>query len=53
MRTPEAWEVFYARSAVVTHAAAANLAAIDMVSVDFHDLDALEAEVRQGRAWVM
>ncbi|KAA3646428.1 MAG: CoA ester lyase [Chloroflexi bacterium] len=48
MRTPEAWEVFYARSAVVTHAAAANLPAIDMVSADFRDLEALEAEARQG-----
>lgn len=48
VRTPEAWEVFYARSAVVTHAAAAKLSAIDMVSVDFRDLGALEAEAKQA-----
>ena len=48
VRTPEGWEVFYARSAVVTHAAAANLPAIDMVSADFRDLEALKVEARQG-----
>jgi citrate lyase beta subunit len=47
-RTPEGWEVFYARSAVVTHAAAFDLQAIDMVYVDFQDQDGLEAEARQG-----
>jgi citrate lyase beta subunit len=40
-RTAEGWEVFYARSAVVTHAAANELQAIDMVYIDFHDLDGL------------
>ncbi len=48
IRTPEAWEVFYARSAVVTHAAAFGLQAIDMVSVDYKNLDALRREARQG-----
>ena len=48
MRTPEAWEVFYARSAVVTHAAANNLQAIDMVYVDFHDEDGLRREALFG-----
>ena len=47
-RTPEAWEVFYARSAVVTHAAAFGLQAIDMVCVDYNDLAGLEREARQG-----
>jgi citrate lyase beta subunit len=47
-RTPEAWEVFYARSAVVTHAAANNLQAIDMVYVDFHDEDGLRREALFG-----
>jgi citrate lyase beta subunit len=40
--------VFYARSAVVAHAAAFDLQAIDMVNVDFHDLAGLEAEALQG-----
>ena len=48
MRTPEGWEVFYARSAVVLHAAAFGLQAIDMVSVDFRDLDGLKRESLQG-----
>jgi citrate lyase beta subunit len=46
--TPEASEVFYARSAVVAHAAAFGLDAIDMVSVDFKDMDALRAEASYG-----
>jgi len=48
-RTKEAWEVFYARSAVVTHAAAYDLQAIDMVFIDFHDLDGLRREALEGR----
>lgn len=48
IRTPEAWEVFYARSAVVTHAAAFDLQAIDMVYVDFQDIEGLQEEARQG-----
>jgi len=47
-RTPEAWEVFYARSAIVTHAAAFGLQAIDMVYVDFQDEEGLRREARQG-----
>jgi citrate lyase beta subunit len=47
-RTPEGWEVFYARSALVTHAAAFGLQAIDMVFVDFHDLEGLRKEAIQG-----
>jgi citrate lyase subunit beta-like protein len=47
-RTPEAWEVFYARSAVVTHAAAFELQAIDMVYMDYHDADGLTHEARQS-----
>jgi citrate lyase subunit beta-like protein len=49
-RTPEAWEVFYARAAVVTHAAAFGLQAIDMVYVDYHDTAGLAREARQGAA---
>jgi citrate lyase beta subunit len=47
-RTPAGWEVFYARSAVVAHAAAFDLQAIDMVYLDFHDQAGLEAEALQG-----
>jgi len=48
VRTPEAWEIFYARSAIVTHAAAFNLQAIDMVYVNFRDPEGLRAEALQG-----
>ena len=47
-RTQQGWEVFYARSAVVTHAAAFDLQAIDMVYVDFNDRQGLEEESLQG-----
>ena len=47
-RTSQGWEVFYARSAVVTHAAAFRLQAIDMVYIDFHDLEGLRREAEQG-----
>ena len=48
IRTPEAWEVFFARSAVITHAAAFGLQAIDMVYVDYHDTPGLQREALQG-----
>lgn len=48
VRTPSAWEVFYARSALVTNAAAFNLQAIDMVYVDYHDEAGLREEAIQG-----
>lgn len=47
-RTREGWEVFYARSAVVTHAAACRLQAIDMVCVDFKDTERLVRESLEG-----
>jgi citrate lyase beta subunit len=47
-RTPEAWEVFYARSAVVAHAAAFELQAIDMVYIDFKDTEGLRREAEAG-----
>jgi citrate lyase beta subunit len=47
-RTRPGWEIFYARSAVVTHAAAFGLQAIDMVFMDLQDLDALAAECEQA-----
>jgi len=48
IRTREAWEVFYARSAVVTHAAAFGLQALDMVFVDYSDSAGLLHEAQQG-----
>jgi citrate lyase beta subunit len=47
-RTPEANELLYARSAVVTACAAYGLQAIDMVTVDFKDLEALRREALFG-----
>lgn len=47
-RTREGWEVFYARSAVVLHAAAFGLQAIDQVYIDFQDTEGLLKECRQG-----
>jgi len=47
-RTPEGWEIFYARSAVLTYAAAYNLQAIDMVYIDFKDIEGLRKEAEQG-----
>lgn len=47
-RTPEAEEVFYARSAVVAHAAAFGLQAIDMLWVNFKDLERLKKLAAQG-----
>ena len=47
-RTKEATEVLYARSAVVTACAANDLQAIDMVYIDFRDLEGLRVEAEQG-----
>jgi citrate lyase beta subunit len=47
-RTRDGWELFYARSALVLHAGAFKLQAIDMVSTDFSDTHALEEEVLQS-----
>jgi citrate lyase beta subunit len=49
IRTAEGHEVLYARSAVVTHAAAATLQAIDAVYVRLGDLDGLRADTEFGR----
>ncbi len=48
VRTREGWEIFYARSAVVTHAAAYGLQALDMVFMDLKDIDGLRAESLEG-----
>jgi citrate lyase beta subunit len=47
-RTPEAWELFYARSAVVTACAAYALQAIDIVTIEFRDLEKVRSEARFG-----
>ncbi|MER2600422.1 MAG: CoA ester lyase [Caldilineales bacterium] len=49
LRTAAGWEIFYARSAVVTTAKAYRLAAIDMVYFDLHNLEGFAAECRTGR----
>ena len=48
VRTRAGWEVFYARSAVVTHAAAFGLQAIDMVYIDYKDADGLAREAAEA-----
>jgi citrate lyase beta subunit len=48
IRTREGWEIFYARSAVVTHAAAFDLEAIDQVYTDLNDIEGLIHEAQQG-----
>jgi citrate lyase subunit beta-like protein len=47
-RTRDGAEVFFARSALVTWAAAYGLQAIDMVYVDYQDLDGLAREAQKG-----
>jgi citrate lyase beta subunit len=47
-RTPEAIELLYAREAVVVACAAFDLQAIDIVTIDFKNLEALRAEAEFG-----
>src|SRR5581483_4411444 len=47
-RTREGLEVLYARSAIVTACAAFGLQAIDLLYLDFRDLEGLRAEARRG-----
>jgi len=47
-RTKEATEVLYARSAIVAACAANDLQAIDMVYIDFRDIEGLRIEAQQG-----
>jgi citrate lyase beta subunit len=47
-RTPEAVELLYARQAVVTTCAAFDLQAIDIVTIDFRNLDIVRAEAEFG-----
>ena len=48
IRTSEGWEVFTARSLVVLHAKAHGLQAIDLVTVDYHDLGRVRGEAAFG-----
>ena len=48
VRSRDGLEILYARSAIVTAAAAYGLQAIDMVQINFKDLVLLEAEARNG-----
>ncbi len=50
-RTKEATEVLYARQSVVTACIANDLQAIDMVYIDFRDLEGLRLEAEQGAGW--
>jgi citrate lyase subunit beta-like protein len=47
-RTPEAVELLYARQAVLTAAAANGLQAIDIVTIDFTDIQAVRREAEFG-----
>ena len=47
-RTPAALELLYARSAVVTACSAYGLQAIDMVSIDFKDMETLNRDAQFG-----
>jgi citrate lyase beta subunit len=50
IRTTDGWEVFYARSALVIHARAGGLQAIDTPYVRLENLDGLTAEAEQARS---
>ena len=47
-RTLTGREVFYARSALVTHAGAFGIQAIDMIYINFHDTEGLKNEALKG-----
>jgi citrate lyase subunit beta-like protein len=49
IRTPEARELLYARSSLVTHALAFKLQAIDMVCLDYKNQDVLLKESQEAR----
>jgi citrate lyase beta subunit len=48
VRSSQSMELLFARSAVVTVAAAFGLQAIDMVNIDFHDMESLHREAVFG-----
>lgn len=47
-RTSDASELIYARQKLVTHCKAFKLKAIDMVYIDYKDLDGLKRQCEQG-----
>lgn len=47
-RSTSGWEVFYARSAIVTHAAAQELQGIDLVNINFQEDEELRVQSDQG-----
>lgn len=49
-RSEQNWEVFHARAEIVVHCAAFGLQAIDMVNNNYHDLEPVIREARQGAA---
>jgi len=49
VRSKAGWEVFYARSAVVTAAAAYDLQAIDQIYADFNDMAGLAEDCAFAR----
>lgn len=49
VRTPDGWEVFYGRSAVVLHARAIGIQAIDSPYVHYQNIDGLVAETEQAQ----
>ena len=48
IRTPDGWEVFYARSALVIYARAMGLQAIDLPYVHYENMTGLEADTEQA-----
>lgn len=50
--TPEAWELMYARQKIVTTCRLfENAQPIDMVYINFKDLEGLKKQAEQGAAW--
>jgi citrate lyase subunit beta-like protein len=50
--SPEAWELMYARQKIVTTCRLfENAQPIDMVYINFKDLDGLKKQAEQGAAW--
>ena len=47
-RTPSCSELLYARQKIVTHAKAFGLQAIDLVHIDFKDLESLREQCKEG-----
>jgi citrate lyase subunit beta-like protein len=50
-RTPDSTELFMARQQVVMYAKSVGLQAIDIVNIDFTNLQAMERESAQGAGW--